>query len=84
MARPPVHPGEILAEELAFLDMSAPALACELDVPTDQLMEILSGERGITADFALRLSGWLGTSPELWLNLQSNYEQRQAEGQTAT
>ena len=56
MARPPIHPGEILAEELEFLDMTASALARELDVPVNRVTQILHGERGITADTALRLS----------------------------
>ena len=79
MARPPIHPGEILAEELAFLEMTASALARELDVPVNRVTQILHGERGITADTALRLIRWLGTSPELWLNLQTRYELRKAE-----
>lgn len=81
MARPPIHPGEILAEELKFLDMTASALARELDVPVNRVTQILNGERGITADTALRLSRWLGTSPDLWLNLQSRYELRKAEAE---
>ncbi|MDQ2655437.1 MAG: HigA family addiction module antitoxin [Chloroflexota bacterium] len=81
MARPPIHPGEILTEELAFLDFSAPALARDLDVPIDQIAAILRGEQGITADMALRLSRWLGTSPELWLTLQSRYELRKAQAE---
>lgn len=79
MTRPAIHPGELLAEELAFLDMTASALAQELDLSVDQVMELLSGEQGIATDFAHRLSSWLGTSPDLWLNLQSRYELRQAE-----
>lgn len=81
MARPPIHPGEILAEELEFLNMSASALARELDVPVNRVTQILNGERGITADTALRLSCWLGTSPELWLTLQSRYELRKAQAE---
>ena len=81
MARPPIHPGEILAEELAFLEMTASALARELDVPVNRVTQILHGERGITADTALRLSRWLGTSPEMWLNLQTRYELRKAEAE---
>jgi len=81
MARPPIHPGEILAEELEFLDMTASALARELDVPVNRVTQILNGERGITADTALRLSRWLGTSPDLWLNLQARYELRKAEAE---
>jgi addiction module HigA family antidote len=81
MARPPIHPGEILAEELAFLGMTASALARELDVPVNRVTQILNGERGITADTALRLSRWLSTTPDLWLNLQSRYELRKVEAE---
>jgi addiction module HigA family antidote len=79
-ARSPIHPSEILAEDLAFLDIKTPALASELDIPDSQVAEILNGERDVSADIVIRLSHWLGTSPELWLSLQSNYEQQQAEG----
>ncbi len=75
----PVHPGEILGEELQELEMSANALARALDVPTNRITAILNGQRGITADTALRLSRYFGTTPQLWLNLQSTYELRIAE-----
>ena len=68
----PVHPGEILRDELDELGMSASALA----VPTSRITAILRGERGITADMALRLSRYLGTTPQLWLNLQQSFELR--------
>ena len=61
--------------------MTASALARELDVPVNCVTQILHGERGITADTALRLSRWLGTSPEMWLNLQTRYELRKAEAE---
>lgn len=76
-----MHPGEILADELSFLDVSASALAQDLDVPMNRVTQILNGERGITADTALRLSRWLGTSPEIWLTLQLRYELRKAEAE---
>ncbi len=69
----PVHPGEILGEELQELGMSANALAAELGVPTNRITAILKGQRGITADAALRLSRYLGTTPQLWLNLQKTF-----------
>ena len=74
MVRPAMHPGEILADELQELDMSTAELARILHVPTNRITQILNGQRGITADTALRLGQWLGTSPELWLNLQKSYE----------
>lgn len=79
MARPPIHPGEILAEELEELHMSAAGLARTLHVPTNRITQILAGKRAITADTALRLGQWLGTGAELWLNLQKNYELRLAQ-----
>jgi antitoxin HigA-1 len=81
MARPAIHPGAILAEELAELGMSANELARILHVPTNRITQILNGKRGITADTALRLGQWLGTGPEIWLNLQKSYELRLAEQQ---
>ena len=75
----PVHPGEILAEELRELGMSANALSKELGVPTNRITAILGGRRGITADTALRLSRYFGTTPQLWLNLQQAFELRVAE-----
>ena len=75
----PVHPGEILGEELEELAMSANALARELGVPTNRITAILGGRRGITADTALRLSRYFGTTPQLWLNLQKTFELRVAE-----
>ncbi len=75
----PVHPGEILGEELEELGLSANALAKALDVPTNRVTAILKGQRGITADTALRLSRYFGTSPQLWQNLQKAFELRVAE-----
>jgi antitoxin HigA-1 len=81
MARPAIHPGEILADELQELGMSAAALARTLHVPTNRITQILNGQRAITADTALRLGQWFGTGPELWLNLQKAYELRLAQQQ---
>jgi len=75
----PVHPGEILREELEVLEVSANAFAAALDVPGNRISAILKGQRGITADTALRLSRYLGTTAEFWLNLQKTYELRVAE-----
>jgi len=78
MARTPIHPGEHLAEELNELGMSAAELARQIDVPVNRITSILNGERGVTADTALRLGHWFGTTPEFWLNLQTLYELRLA------
>ena len=82
MARIAIHPGEHLAEELDVLEMSAAELARRLDVPTNRVTGILSGQRAITGDTALRLAHFFGTSAEFWLNLQSLYELRVAEAKT--
>jgi addiction module HigA family antidote len=79
MARTAIHPGEHLAEELNELDMSASALARQLEVPTNRITEILNGQRAVTGDTALRLGHFFGTTAEFWLNLQSLYELRLAE-----
>jgi addiction module HigA family antidote len=81
MARAPIHPSEILADELTELGFSAAYLAQALHVPAEQIEMILQGKRGFTADTALRLGHWFGTGPELWLNLQTQYELRLAEQQ---
>ena len=75
----PVHPGEILAEELEELGMSANAMAKALGVPTNRITAILKGQRSVTADTALRLSHYLDTTPQFWLNLQKTFELRTAE-----
>ena len=79
MAITAIHPGEHLAEELEALGMSAAELARQLKVPTNRVTGILNGQRAVTGDTALRLGHFFGTSPELWLNLQSLYELRLAE-----
>lgn len=75
----PVHPGEVLREELDEMETSAKAFAAALDVPGNHITAILNGQRGVTADTALRLSRYLDTTPEFWLNLQKTFELRVAE-----
>jgi addiction module HigA family antidote len=77
-----IHPGEHLAEELKELQMSAAALARHLKVPTNRITQILNGDRDITADTALRLAHFFGTSAEFWVNLQSLYDLRIAQQET--
>jgi antitoxin HigA-1 len=79
--RTPIHPGEHLAEELRELGLSAAELSRQIDVPVNRITGIIHGQRGITADTALRLGHWFGTSPQFWMNLQQNYELRLAESQ---
>ncbi len=74
MARTPIHPGEILADELEELGLSAKKLADVIEVPANRLYQILAGKRNVTADTALRLSRYFGTSADFWMNLQSTYE----------
>lgn len=81
MARDPIHPGKFLAGELDALGMSVPEVAAVLHVPANRIYQLLKGQRALTADTALRLSQWLGTSAEIWLNLQKLYELRLAEQQ---
>jgi len=79
MPRPPIHPGEHLRIDLEELGMSQAVLARTLKVPKNRISQIIDGERGVTADTALRLGRWMGTSPQYWMNLQVNYELRKAE-----
>ena len=79
MARTPIHPGEHLAEELRVLGFSAAELARQIAVPINRITGIINGQRGVTADTALRLAHWFGTSPQFWMNLQQMYELRVAE-----
>ena len=79
----PIPPGEILLEEfLRPLAISQNQLAREIDVPVSRIAAILKGTRAITADTALRLSQYFGTSAEMWLSLQSQYDLRVAQRTT--
>lgn len=79
MARTPIHPGEILGDELEELSISRAELARTIKVPANRISEIVAGRRNITADTALRLGKFFGTGPELWLNLQKSYDLRVAQ-----
>ena len=74
MARTPIHPGEILADELGEIGISARQLAGILGVPPNRIYQILAGKRNLTADSALRLGRYFGTSAEFWMNLQTAYD----------
>lgn len=75
----PIHPGEILEEDfMRPLGLSANALAKRIDVPVTRISEMVRGRRGVTADTALRLARFFGTSPEIWLGLQAEYDLRVA------
>ena len=79
MSRPAIHPGEILSDELAELDITASALARALAVLPNRISQIIQGKRAITGDTALRLGHWFGMAPQFWLNLQSQFDLRRAE-----
>jgi len=74
MARTPIHPGEILADELEETGLSAKRLAEVIETPPNRLYQILAGKRRITADTALRLGRYFGTTADFWMNLQTAYE----------
>ena len=76
---PAIHPGEVLRDELTEIDVSADALAQAIDVPADRIGEVLDGKRDITADIALRLAYYFGTSARFWLNLQQSYDLAEIE-----
>ena len=76
-----IHPGEILREEfLVPLSLSANALAIALGVPAPRINDVVRERRGISADTALRLARYFGTSAEFWMGLQADYDLRTAEG----
>lgn len=81
MPRTPIHPGEHLAEEMRELGITAAELSRQIDVPVNRITGIIHGQRGITADTALRLAHWFGNSPQFWMNLQQLYELRLAESE---
>ena len=71
----PIHPGEILAEDfMAPVGISANQLALSLRIPANRITAIVAGKRGITADTALRLARYFGTSAEVWMGLQADYD----------
>ena len=79
MPRTPIHPGEILAEELEALGVSPTELSRQIRVPANRISQIVNGKRAITGDTALRLAHWFGTSPQFWMNLQALFDVRTAE-----
>ena len=71
----PVHPGEVLAEDfMAPRGLTANRLALDLRVPANRISDVVRGKRAITADTALRLGRYFGTSPTMWMNLQAHYD----------
>ena len=77
---PPIHPGEILMKDfIEGFGITQNRLAVSIGVPPRRINEIVHGKRGITADTALRLAQYFGTSAEFWINLQGTYELELAE-----
>lgn len=78
---PPIHPGEMLRDELDALGLSARRFAAHIGVPPNAVTEILNGERRVTAPMALRLGKAFGVDPRYWTNLQSIYETKLARAE---
>jgi addiction module HigA family antidote len=76
---PPIHPGELLRDELNEIGVSLNELGRALRVPMNRISAIVNGNRAITVDTAMRLARYFGTSPQYWLNLQSAYDLEVAE-----
>ena len=76
---PPIHPGELLRDELGEIGVSMNELARALRVPMNRISAIVNGRRAITVDTAMRLARYFGTSPQFWLNLQNAYDLEVAE-----
>ncbi len=78
MARSAIHPGQHLADAMSALGLSGAQLARDIQVPANRVSGILRGARAITADTALRLGRYFGTSAEFWMNVQQLYDLRRA------
>ena len=77
---PPVHPGEVLAEDfMKPLGLSQYRVAKDIGVPALRISQIVNGKRSITADTAMRLARYFGTSPDVWLRLQARYDLETAQ-----
>nr|WP_208999956.1 HigA family addiction module antitoxin [Stappia sediminis] len=82
MERVNTHPGEVLEQEFLLpLDMNATQLAKAIGVPANRITEIVAERRSISADTALRLSAFFGTSAKFWLNLQASYDLMEAQAE---
>ncbi len=75
----PVTPGEVLADILAEAGMAANSAAIAMGIPANRVTGIINGQRAITTDTAMRLARYFGTTPQLWMNLQTNYELEMAK-----
>ncbi|MEP7355161.1 MAG: HigA family addiction module antitoxin [Acidobacteriota bacterium] len=77
--RPPVHPGRILKNEIQETNLNPHSVALALRIPANRLTEIINGRRSISADTAMRLGRFFGTTAQFWMNLQSHYDLQVAE-----
>ncbi len=75
----PIHPGRILKRELRARELSANKLALALRVPSGRITDILNEKRGVSADTALRLACYFGTTAQFWMNLQTRYDLAKTE-----
>ncbi len=80
---PPIHPGELLRDELDELGISLNRLARDTRIPLSRVSLIMNGRRSITADTAMRLAQYFGTSAQMWMNLQTAYDLEIAEKKAA-
>ena len=76
---PPVHPGEILLDELVELDITADEFARQIEAQPEHIAEIIAGKRAITGEIALRIGHWFKMEPRFWMNLQTRYDLEVAE-----
>tara|TARA_R110002096_G_scaffold346936_1_gene540431 strand:+ start:387 stop:704 length:318 start_codon:yes stop_codon:yes gene_type:complete len=74
MIKRAVHPGQILKQELAELDITPTEFSRQIGVPPNRISQIIGGKRSITGDTALRLGHWFGNEPEFWMNLQAQFD----------
>jgi antitoxin HigA-1 len=74
MARTPIHPGEVLADELEDIGLTPKKLADLIEVPPNRLYQIIAGKRAMTADTALRLGRYFDMAADFWMNLQTAWE----------
>ena len=76
---PPVHPGEILLDELVEMDITPDEFARQIEAPPEHIAEIIAGKRSITGEIALRIGHWFKMEPRFWMNLQTQYDLEAAE-----
>ncbi len=81
--RPPIHPGDVLADVLSEAAVTANSAALAMRIPSNRLTMIIKGQRSVTADTAMRLAHYFGNSAQFWMNLQLRYDLQVAEANAA-